>query len=345
MTNPDNVIPENAQHTTEPIPTSTSSNTPDEISNEKNIIKPKVNNSLGLIQRIPHLGDIHRIKHCPHNLDLIATSSDSGSIRIFDRTKKPNNYNDSEFEGNLLETSDILLNYHNSASWTLDWNLQSPYKLAAAADDGSISIWNLKDQFKAPPKQKFSTLDSKYKFNTCTLKSPQLSIPAHNFGVNEIRWVQDHDSILVSAGEDGTIKVWDTRNSSESPILTFFDAKPNETPLNTVDIDPFQTFKLVSGSSVGSLHFLDMRNPNQIISSENQHSGPITSSKYSPHLKDTIATSSADATATIWVNNEPVFVHSGHLMSVSDLVWCPSKKGVLASCSYDNSVHIWQPIL
>ncbi|KAG0679636.1 hypothetical protein C6P40_000413 [Pichia californica] len=315
----------------------------------------KINNSLGLIQKIPHIGDINRIKHCPQNIDLIATASNSGIIRIFDRTKKSNNLeinnnnsnNDDDDINSNIETSDILLKSHNSESWTIDWNLQKPFTLASGSNDGSISIWNLKDQFKSPPKQKFSTLDSKFRFSTCKLDKPEIFLPAHNFGVNEIRWIPDHDSLLISSGEDGICKLWDIRNNLNLPIIQFFENEnlvEKKIPLNTVDINPFQTFELITGNSNGCLNFMDIRNPNKIISKIN-HSQSITSSKYSPHLKNTIATSSVDATVTIWKDQNPVFVHCGHLLSVSDVVWCPSKKGVLASCSYDNSVHIWEPIL
>ena len=318
--------------------------------------RAKVNNSLGLIQRIPHPGDIHRVKHCPHNPDLIATASDSGAVRIFDRTRKPNNYNDSDFHptdpsscATAVETSDILLQYHTSESWTLDWNMQKPYTLVTASSDGSIAVWNLDAQFKAPPRQKFSTLDSKFRFSTCTLTTPHYSLPAHNYGVNEVRWVPDHDSLLVSAGEDGSCRLWDVRSTSKTASVKFptFALDEGTDALNTVDVDPFQTFNLVSGTASGAVRFLDLRNPQQPPhqTQHTAHTGPITSSRFSPHLRDTFATSSADATAIVWQQKTPVFTHGGHLLSVSDVVWCPSEPGVLASCSYDNSVHIWQPVL
>lgn len=318
--------------------------------------RTKVNNSLGLLQRIPHLGDVHRVKHCPHNPDLLATASDSGAVRIFDRTRKPNNYNDSDFHRSdpascaaAVETSDILLQYHTSETWTLDWNVQKPYTLATASNDGSIAVWNLDDQFKAPPRQKFSTLDSKFRFSTCTLTTPHHSVPAHNYGVNEVRWVPDHDSLLVSAGEDGSCKLWDVRSTSQSPSIEFppLTLADGTDALNTVDVDPFQTFNLISGTASGAVRFLDLRSPHQLPHEAHQtaHTGPITSSRFSPHLRNTFATSSADATAVVWRQQSPVFTHGGHLLSVSDVVWCPSEPGVLASCSYDNSVHVWQPIL
>lgn len=335
------------------ISTSTSTGGGDDVKTQR----ATVNNSLGLIQRIPHPGDVHRVKHCPHNPDLLATASDSGAVRIFDRTRKPNNYNDADFQHDdtdsstgRLETSDILLQYHTSESWTLDWNPQSRYTIATASDDGSIAVWNLDTQFKAPPRQKFSTLDSKFRFSTCTLTSPHHTIPAHNYGVNEVRWIPDHHSLLVSAGEDGACRLWDLRCtdvSGTSASIEFPPSAEKPDPCNTIDVDPFQTFNLISGTASGSVRFLDLRRPSPAAAqrSHNAHTGAVTSSRFSPHLPGTFVTSSADATAVVWQQEAPVFVHGGHLLSVSDVVWCPSRPGVLASCSYDNSVHVWKPIL
>lgn len=302
----------------------------------------KVNNSIGLLQKIPHNGDIHKIKHCPQNPDLISTSADSGNIRVFDRTRKPNNFNENDINDND-EYSDILLSFHNSESWSIDWNMHRKFTLASASNDGSIAIWNLDNQFKPPPKQKYSTLNSKFKNSTCVLNNPSISILAHDFGVNEIKWLPDHDSLILSVGDDSNVKLWDIRNPSTSQQILKFSS-PN--PLNTVDINPFQTFNFISGSAAGEILSFDLRNSSNHLSLDNSsHNDSITATKFSPHLKNTFASSSNDAKAIIWKDSNPIFVHNGHLLAVNDLSWCPSTEGIIASCSNDNSVHVWQPIL
>lgn len=302
----------------------------------------KVNNSIGLLQKIPHNGDIHKIKHCPQNPDLISTASDSGNIRIFDRTRKPNNFNENDINEND-EYSDILLDFHNSESWSIDWNNHKKYTLASASNDGSIAVWNLNNQFKPPPKQKYSTFNLKFKNSTCILNKPSTNIVAHDFGVNEIKWLPDHDSLILSVGDDSTAKLWDIRNPSTSQQILKFKSS---NCLNTVDINPFQTFNFVSGSAVGEILNFDIRNASSCLSLDSSaHSDSITSTKFSPHLRNTLASSSNDSKAIIWQNNKVVFIHHGHLLPVNDLCWCPSNEGILASCSNDNSVHVWEPIL
>jgi histone-binding protein RBBP4 len=352
---------------------STSTSTPTSTSSS-----PKVNNSIGLLQRIPHLGDVNRIKHCPQNPDLIATASNSGCVRVFDRTKKPNNFNDDDYsrindiDTNDIEPADILLKYHTSESWTLDWNSHSTYTLATGSNDGSIAIWDLRAQFKAPPRKRFSTLDSKLKTPTCVLTTPQLNIPAHDYGVNEIKWMPDHHALLISVGEDGHCCVWDTRQSSASRNVIklqahrAIDAKNDpETgaALNAVDVNPRNTFLLTTGAASGALQTFDIRVPTTAAIpshyNNSQHTDAISAVKYSPHTQH-IASASMDGTVVIWKEGqtnapalEPTFVHRGHLMAVNDVVWCPQRPitgpqgtlPMLASCSNDNSVHVWQPLL
>ena len=324
-----------------------------------------VTNSIGLQQRIPHNGDINRIKHCPLHSDLLATSSDSGLVRIFDRTRKPNNFNikdltndndnnnnsdnnndnnnisDNNNDTTTIETCDILLKYHTSESWTLDWN-PNKFTIATAANDGIIAIWDLQSQFYPPPKKKFSTLTTN---QTCTLTEPILNIPAHNYGVNEIKWIPDHNSLIASVGEDGKCTIWDIRNPSSSQRVKEFI---NKEPLNTVDINPFNTLQLVSGSSNGLINIFDVRNDSIPIINSTQHKDSITATKYSSNKSNLLVSSSVDSTVVLWNTEDltPIFVHGGHLLPVNDVTWAPDMDvPTLASCSNDNSIHIWQPIL
>lgn len=333
---------------------------------------PKVNNSLGLLQRIPHAGDINRIKHCPQNPDLIATTSQTGTVRVFDRTKKPNTFDihatiaepdtsadpSSYNNGNTVssyEVSDIILDYHTSESWTIDWNPHKYATIASASNDGSIAVWDLQSQFKAPPKKKLSLQSNSNITNSCKLSTPDKNIPAHDYGVNEIRWIPDHDSLILSVGEDSTSKLWDIRLPNNASMIKSMSVEGNSDPLNTVDVSPFQTFQFVTGTGSGHIHIFDIRSPNQpLMSNTTAHKEAITATKYSPHLAHTFASASNDATVAVWKptgeqpsveTTNPVFVHRGHLLAVNDLSWCPSTPNTIASCANDNSVHLWQPVL
>lgn len=326
---------------------------------------PKVTNSLGLLQRIPHVGDINKIKHCPQNPDLIATASQTGAIRVFDRTKKPNTFdihaidshsqNNSNGTVNTYEVSDIILDYHTSESWTIDWNPHKYATIASASNDGSIALWDLQNQFKAPPKKKLSLQSNSNSTSSCKITTPDKIIPAHDYGVNEIKWIPDHDSLLLSVGEDSTCKLWDMRLPNNANMIRSIEVQGDSDPLNTVDVSPFQTFQFVTGSGSGKIHLFDIRSPNQpLMSNTTRHTEAITATKYSPHAAHTFASASNDATVAVWTPTgeqasveatKPVFVHKGHLLAVNDLSWCPSIPNTIASCANDNSVHLWQPVL
>lgn len=323
-------------------------------------------NSLTINQRIPHIGDINRIKHMPSNPDILATSSNSGQIRIFDRTKKSNTFLDSDFDDskivddidgdNLNDISDILLLHHDTESWTLDWNPIIPKTLATGANDGIIAIWDLEKQFTKPQKLEFS-ITNKKKFATCTIKNPITSVTKHDFGVNEIAWIPDHNSLLASIGEDGYYKLTDIRTPNANVLE--INVTMDNNPLNCLDINPNETFQFVTGSDSGSMFIYDIRSiASPLKNVPNACSGSLTTTKFSPFLLPTknssqttvVSSAGSDGVVRLWdisnTENDPLlFVHGGHLLEVNDISWSLSKPALLVSCSADNSVHIWEPNL
>lgn len=326
----------------------------------------KPSNALTISQRIPHLGDINRIKHMPSNPDILATTSNSGKIRIFDRTKKSNTFMNSDFdlttnEGdangeNLNDLADILLDHHNTESWTLDWNPVIPKMLATGANDGIIAIWDLGKQFTKPRKLDFSVTNKK-KFATCTIDTPISSITKHDFGVNEISWIPDHDSLLASIGEDGFYKLTDIRTPNST--IVEIQVTKDKSPLNSLDINPNETFQFVTGSNSGSMYIYDIRSVDQSLNYiPNACNGTLATTKFSPNLLPTknsslttvVASGGSDGVVKLWdvsknVEDNLLFVHGGHLLEVNDISWSQSQSGLLASCSADNSVHVWEPNL
>lgn len=319
---------------------------------ESDEVKP--NNSMQISQRIPHKGDINRIKFMPSNPDILATSSNDGKIRIFDRTKKSNTFQDSDFDIKSQDSdlADIILDHHQVESWTLDWNHQQVKTLATAANDGIIAIWDLEKQFVKPNRLPFSRT-SKRKFESCIIGQPLTSVTKHDYGVNEINWIRDHDSLLASVGEDGFYKLTDVRQSPESSVISI---NINLGALNCLHVNPMETFQFLTGSNDGSLNAYDVRSTDQPIwCMPNACDGSLTSVKYSPYklningIEQTVlASGGSDGLVKLWsLNNlnEPLFIHGGHLLEVNDISWSYMNPGLLASCSADNSVHIWEPNL
>ncbi|GMM28010.1 Msi1 protein [Martiniozyma asiatica (nom. inval.)] len=301
--------------------------------------KGEPNNSITNIQSITHISDPNRIRHNPHNPDLIATATSSGLIKIFDRTKKATQSTET------VELADIILSHHTCESWTLDWN-QHNSLLATAANDGLIAIWDINKQFKIP--ERLPTARRQYA--PLTINSPLESTTAHDFGVNEVKWIPNHNNILTSSGEDGIFKLVDLR----SPESHTFKIKISDNALNCHDINPHNTFEIALGSSTGNLNFIDIRIPNE-INVIKSHTDGVTSIKYSPYILSTkngpqsvVASSSADSTVKFTASGksqpESIFSHEGHLLEVNEVSWS-SHKGLLASCSADNSVHIYAPML
>lgn len=291
-----------------------------------------VSNSIGLIQRIPHCGDITTIRHCPQNPDLIATASSNGKARVFDRTRKPLGLTNTE---TYEDTADIVFDFHSDDLWTVAWNHVKAYTLATGANDSTIAIWDLNRQFTSPES----------KNSTCTMTSPhKVFANVHQDGVNSVAWIPTHDSLLLSAGEDGNCRLWDTRGKCDSAVVELASCNVS---VNSIDIDKAHPFSFAAGDSAGHIHFMDLRQTSSpLTTKKDTHSSSVTVVKYHPS-KSILATASMDSTAVLWSPlSEPLFTHRGHILPVNDLAFAPLQERILvATASNDNSVHVWEPLL
>lgn len=316
----------------------------------------KCKGALQIVQEIPHEGDINKARLMPQNPDLIATISNSGSVYIFDRTKKPNSFNmddlnrsiDGEDEEGGM--ADIQLKFHTTEGWGLDWNRNKEGELVTGSNDGMIAIWNIKKQFQIPEKTTSSLSATRQKkFRTCVLKPVSTQL-CHDYGVNSVKYSSFHDALVGTAGEDGVFKLFDTRILNGKPIL---QSKIGNA-INALDFNRKNEFAVALGDDHGNLYISDLRalnTPAKTVTSA--HTGAITALEWNHAFGNVIASSSEDSTVRLWrfgasassksSNSDLMFSHGGHMLGVSDISWNPADPKMIASCSADNSVHIWKP--
>lgn len=306
-------------------------------------------NKVTISQRIPHVGDVNRAKVMPQNPDMLATISNDGSVSIFDRTKKSLNYDEDELirEKNMqqpgqedtTDLADIKLKFHTAEGWGLDWNKFKQGELASGANDGCLAIWDIRDGFTRPDRLSTSAT-AKKKFKTCTM-SPKAHVAAHDFGINSVAYLWHHDSLLGTAGEDGRVKVFDTRTMQ--PVLE--TKRPNA--INTLDFNKQNQFGLALGDDKGHLYVEDLRSLEEPVLTLDAHTSAVSAVTWNYEFGNVVASSSSDGLVKIWrlgsEDTRPVFVHGGHMLGVSDVSWNPNDPWMLASCADDNSVQIWKP--
>ncbi|ODV87879.1 hypothetical protein CANARDRAFT_26067 [[Candida] arabinofermentans NRRL YB-2248] len=291
---------------------------------------------LSLTQRIPHRSEINRARYMPQNPDLIATISDTGRAQIFDRTKKPNNFVESEllssqvsniFEVNdgryeqVRETteeddpfSDISLNFHQSEGWGLDWNNFNEGQLVTGASDGLIAIWDLKQvHLSASSSTNDNPDDSitdigisalhKAKKRVSTQMKPVLSYTAHDFGTNCVKFIPGHADLLGSVGEDGKFKLFDLRVSVAQQQSMGY--KIGSAAINTLDFNGKIPFGFAVADEAGSIQVHDLRllSKKTLLPVEavtKAHEGPVTCVSWNHTYGSVLASGGTDGLVKLW---------------------------------------------
>lgn len=128
----------------------------------------------------------------------------------------------------------------------------------------------------------------KYDIPTGTLLQ---DIEAHSFGLNCLK-SDRFDTYLISAADDGHIKVWDGDGQLVTSLLG------HSSYVQCLDIDP-QNLLLLSGGQDNSVFLWDLRNLAEISAFTSIHREAVTSVNFS-HDSSVFLTSSFDGTIHLW---------------------------------------------
>ncbi|GME81555.1 unnamed protein product [Ambrosiozyma monospora] len=295
----------------------------------------KFKNGFSLMQRIPHRGDINKAKYMPQNPNLIATATNLGDLLVFDRTKKPNNFDESTIS-TTKQYEDIKLKFHNADTWGLDWNSHIEGQLVSGSNDGMLALWDITKVEKSADRQ----------------LEPILERPLHDYSINCVEFNASNSHLVGSVGDDNMFKMTDLRQPSSSSNQETLSYK-HDSKLNVLNFNSFNPFGLAIGDEGGQLSLFDLRSLQKpIIQINKAHDDSITQLKWNPELKSTLLSCSLDGSVKLWdfakseTSNDQsqlIFKHGGHLHGVNDADWNPNDCHMVASCSDDNTVQIWKP--
>lgn len=138
----------------------------------------------------------------------------------------------------------------------------------------------------------------------------------HGGSVEDVQWSPTEETVFASCSADRTIRVWDTRERAR-PMLTAADA--HATDVNVVSWNGSVTYMLASGADDGSLRVWDLRT--------------FASASAAPP-----AAGAAEGGAGGVAHVAQLAFHRSHVTSVE---WCPYEGSMLASCSADNQLAVW----
>lgn len=203
----------------------------------------------------------------------------------------------------------------NAIAWShLDTNL-----LATSATNGAVSIWDI---------NKFG-------------RNKQLNVyHDHERTTHAVTFHQTDPTLLLSASQDSTLKLFDLREKS-SCVSTFSSTES----VRDVKFNPFNCNTFASVSENGTVQLWDIRRAEKFTQQFTAHSGPIYCLDYHP-TQQWLATGSRDKLIKVWsmTSQKPSLEYTIHTIAVVGRVrWRPERKFHIASCSLvvDYSIYIW----
>lgn len=203
----------------------------------------------------------------------------------------------------------------NAIAWShLDTNV-----LATSATNGAVSIWDI---------NKFG-------------RNKQLNVyHDHDRTTHAVTFHQTDPSLLLSASQDSTLKLFDLRERA-SCVSTFSSTES----VRDVKFNPFNCNTFASVSENGTVQLWDIRRAEKFVQQFTAHSGPIYCLDYHP-TQQWLATGSRDKLIKVWnmTSAKPTLEYTIHTIAVVGRVrWRPERKFHIASCSLvvDYSIYIW----
>lgn len=281
----------------------------------------RVDSRVRIVTKMAHVGEPNRARYQWQDANVVATSSTSGTVYIYDQVK-------GGVVGELVG--------HTESGYGVAWNPVHKGILASCSDDGSVAVWDT------------NTLAT----GSTTKISPVKLFTDHKGIVNDVAWHKT-GSLFGSVAEDCCTKIYDYRTLELSSQST--DEKAN----NSLGFSPFSEYLFATACEDETVGIWDLRNMSKRLHSLVGHGDKVTSVEWSPHHDGILASAGADRRVIVWDMTrigeeqipedaedavpELVFMHGGHTSPVAEISWNPQVPWMMASVAEDNICQVWVP--
>lgn len=284
-----------------------------------------------------------KLRAMPQDTNVLAVRMSNGALGIFDTSLRPRDDKDG---GNTKP--DLRLKGHRKPGFAMEWNPSKAGTIASGADDQQVIVWDIEDMIEGVDK-----IGDESARNI----QPLVTFSGHDDIVNDLSWHKTHDNVLITAGDDRELRIWDTR--TKEVAMKIHEAHSGSA--TCCDFHPFASFLIASGGGDHVGKIWDMRRLNAPSHQLYYHSNQITSVQWAPFSETVLATAGLDRRVVMWdtqkIDLQPThdddefappelsFVHSGHLTRVCDMRWCPSLEDewLMASTDMTNVVQMYKP--
>ncbi|KAL6945933.1 hypothetical protein ACO0OE_002912 [Hanseniaspora uvarum] len=297
----------------------------------------------------PSSEQCNRISINVNNPDLFATASTKyGNVYLYDKTKCTTINSSVK---NLMPTNYLMhlsgCSEAESAEVNcLEWNNMKKAELASGLSNGLLQVWDL---------------HKLYKKGKTTYTEPNAVSILDEHGINDLSYMHDHDSLIGLGCESKYLQLFDTR--SQNIVMSTLNKDDQKNGINSIHFNPHNSNLLAVGCSdaSGQINVHDIRNihrpiltfnhsdlnVNEHISKDNSVS-KVQWNPFNPNIL--MSAGMEDGLVKLWdilgendYDPNLLFTHGGHMLGITDCSWDLFDPWTIASCSFDNSMHIWKP--
>ncbi|XP_031129199.1 WD-40 repeat-containing protein MSI1-like [Ipomoea triloba] len=290
-----------------------------------------------IVQRINHDGVVNRARYMPQNPSIVATKTGSAELFMFDCTKHPSNPPE---EG--VCNPDLRLTGHKDKGNALSWSPLKQGYLLSGSDDGQICIWDV----NATPNDK--TLEAMHIFDI------------QHGCAKDVAWHMKNENLFGSVGEDNYLRIWDIR----TPVIKLNQSVlSHEAMVNSLAFNPINGWVVATGSSDRKVILFDLRMISSSLQTLERFSEPcdreeVDHVRWNHKRENILASSCAGKKLLVWDISrigriqtseeekagppELIFLHFGHMDSITDFSWSPTYDSAIASAANDNSLQLWR---
>ncbi|RNF16575.1 histone-binding protein RBBP7 [Trypanosoma conorhini] len=286
-----------------------------------------------------------KIRAMPQDAEIIAVQTASGFVGVC------NLLHCGREEGDDALVPYALLSGHKAGGFALSWNAVKKGYLASGASDGFVICWDMHERLSATAAGKEN--DTKRDIQ------PLRRVGTRTDVVTDVSWHGSQGYILLSAGMDGAMQLWDTREKKSGCSWPCAHAGG----VTAAQLPPTGAFQVANAGVDGVLRLWDIRQSKRTeLLSLRYHTRSITGLQWAPFSETVLSTFSEDGLVVSWdvaerflpfpdsedelAPRELVFVHIGHLGRVTDARWSSGSEGqwLMAPTDTMNGLHVYRPL-
>ena len=159
-------------------------------------------------------------------------------------------------------------------------------------------------------------------------------------GVYDVTWSESHESLLIAAVADGSVKLYDLALPPASNPVRSLQEHSRE--VHSLDFNPVRRDSFLSSSWDDTIKLWTLDRPTSVRTFK-EHAYCVYSSVWNPRHADVFASASGDCTIRVWDVREPgsTMILPAHEFEILACDWNKYDDCVLVSASVDKSIKVW----